>query len=1405
MKHRPLLCASLLFAAPLTADEVINHQSGAFFNQCEMKEILHRLHADEDVIILRDGTRLAGKVPELPEIPFSFGPFPLKLPDVAAIAFSESGGKTKIQLITHDGHSYISEVRSEHIPFIQYFPSVKNPKRTENKQIEIDTISHILLTRDSYAAQPKPSRVYVLELNNGNHFPVLIAEEKIELSNGWESFSIRPEEIVDVNFDGGLYGTVRDRGGKEKDLDFSFVSNRHLRVRVLNGTQTIGIPWSEVYGIRKQQAPSYEVAEFVAKQEEVLEKPATNKNEPVQVMRHKESDHPPKEIVWLEDLEPPKRFHPDSILVEEEAIVWLEYEPPKRFHPDSINIENEAIVWVEDLEPPARFHPNSIHIEQEAIAWVEEEEPPTRFHPNSIHIENETIAWVEETAPSPEQTQIAFLEKEQTRLQQDWDEKHQSLKGKLTEATECSVRLQRQLDKLTELNTQLEQKNATLTEDARHFSRETEQLKERQSQLVSNIEFEMTRTKVLRNSLHDLFQVWQSQTEDLREESAFSKQLQEKVGFLSECLDIEKEQRTQAELAMKQAKSDASMFEKQVAELSEEINLRENLGSDLQFEFSAMKKDVQDKYHEIEKVYSQQKKLHHQLLEKIARLEQEKEEALAVRSVLEEELEETLSQMQNPEHSKKLISELKESEAEKHKLEEVVDSLKNSLKHSEIEIAQLEEDYEELKYVLSSTELSADKLEKMYEELKVAVFLKTSLDRNVHNTSEKQHEVLISLLGQLVAPDFMDARVGELQKQIEERQEKLTSVQERLAEISEKIYLPAELEIEGVEKIDDAMTYVVELRKVYNERENALYAQLDDLIINLDTSKEEVEELNHDLRQALHDLGEKNDSLETMHNRLVNAENSIKELEVELTERNQQIQVKDDAIALLTSRLENLTEKHEAFSENREELEALIYQLKSVVDQKDQEIVQLNQALHLRDSELGEIGEAHAMQVDVLAQKIQSLSHELAEVLGTKRMLEKQYEELEKKAFDLDVGFSSSQKSYELAMVESERHYEMAKQLKLDVNRLENDLSKEKEENGKIEYALTQAQFDIQQFQAKNEELNQRLEQALASVDDLQAHLSETQEELADKSIQLENLAVAQEHFQGLSDQLAMLERERHELRAELDRVSAEEKQTVEQYQFLQLEYEALTERATSMGEELALWKEEAGGSATQLEELTELLAREGQKTADFKKKMDQIFPQYDRERERNGELQTEVEALSTRLHDVENALRAAEAREMGNQDRVGRLVDENRKLAQEKESLMYQLQQEQNRLKEQRELADKLSHSLHSQKSTLDRMEKSQLELVTELETARTANSHLIREYHRPEKKEAPPQPKEQTSSLITFKGIHIVANGENLNNISMKYYNTPHRWADIYEANQDVISDVNQLQVGTPLVIPD
>jgi nucleoid-associated protein YgaU len=50
----------------------------------------------------------------------------------------------------------------------------------------------------------------------------------------------------------------------------------------------------------------------------------------------------------------------------------------------------------------------------------------------------------------------------------------------------------------------------------------------------------------------------------------------------------------------------------------------------------------------------------------------------------------------------------------------------------------------------------------------------------------------------------------------------------------------------------------------------------------------------------------------------------------------------------------------------------------------------------------------------------------------------------------------------------------------------------------------------------------------------------------------------------------------------------------------------------------------------------------------------------------------------------------------------------------------------------------------------------------------------------------------------------VHTVANGENLSIISNRYYRTPNRWPEIYDANRDVMRSENHVVPGMKLRIP-
>jgi len=49
-----------------------------------------------------------------------------------------------------------------------------------------------------------------------------------------------------------------------------------------------------------------------------------------------------------------------------------------------------------------------------------------------------------------------------------------------------------------------------------------------------------------------------------------------------------------------------------------------------------------------------------------------------------------------------------------------------------------------------------------------------------------------------------------------------------------------------------------------------------------------------------------------------------------------------------------------------------------------------------------------------------------------------------------------------------------------------------------------------------------------------------------------------------------------------------------------------------------------------------------------------------------------------------------------------------------------------------------------------------------------------------------------------------HVVAEGESLTRISMRYYGTSTRWEEIYDANRDVLKGENALRPGQRLRIP-
>lgn len=94
----------------------------------------------------------------------------------------------------------------------------------------------------------------------------------------------------------------------------------------------------------------------------------------------------------------------------------------------------------------------------------------------------------------------------------------------------------------------------------------------------------------------------------------------------------------------------------------------------------------------------------------------------------------------------------------------------------------------------------------------------------------------------------------------------------------------------------------------------------------------------------------------------------------------------------------------------------------------------------------------------------------------------------------------------------------------------------------------------------------------------------------------------------------------------------------------------------------------------------------------------------------------------------------------------------------------------------------------------------QSRLEPVTSASSTSTVAPQSTQRVQRPAPTESRPTVVDPTQVPRSYQ----VQSGDSLSSISRKFYGTPSRWIDIYQANRDRLSSENALKVGQTLRIP-
>ncbi len=214
-------------------------------SEMQWKQLKRHQLKKEDLLVLQDGSRLKGKLLNIPNLSLSLTTLSLKPTDISAILVSEQD-RSRIQLLTREGHLYAAALPGGSLSFL-----TKESGRYVERDIPLKDLS-CLLTRHASIPDEHAHELFTLELKSGEAFPVYLSREPIVLSSGWQEVVIEGNQIVDLYVNGGIHGLIKEPNSQlTRPLDLAFAKERYLNLVLAKDFLNVKMPWDKIAHIEK--------------------------------------------------------------------------------------------------------------------------------------------------------------------------------------------------------------------------------------------------------------------------------------------------------------------------------------------------------------------------------------------------------------------------------------------------------------------------------------------------------------------------------------------------------------------------------------------------------------------------------------------------------------------------------------------------------------------------------------------------------------------------------------------------------------------------------------------------------------------------------------------------------------------------------------------------------------------------------------------------------------------------------------------------------------------------------------------------------------------------------------------------------------------------------------------------